>query len=159
MAGGVNGADVSLVAVAEAEYEDFFAMLEAYDRELQAYETVQPDNEVEFATYRQAILDDMEGRELLWIVKGEDRAGFVMTRSSTDWPDGDPIMSIAEFYVVPHRRRNGVGRAAVEALLAEHRDRGTFLVQASIMRENKAARDFWARLGFEVQFLQTSRRP
>lgn len=150
---------VSLTPVAEAEYEEFFAMLEVYDRELQAYETVRPDNEVEFATYRQAILDDMEGRELLWIVEGDDRAGFAMTRTSTDWPDGDPIMSIAEFYVVPHRRRSGVGRAAVEELLADHRRRGTFLVQASIMRENKAARDFWARLGFEVQFLQTSRRP
>ncbi len=151
---------VSLVPVAESEYDDFFAMLELYDRELQAYETVQPDHEVEFATYRQAILDDMEGRELLWIVEDDDRAGFAMTRTSADWPDGrDQIMSIQEFYVAPRRRRSGVGRAAVGELLAEHRRRGTFLVQASIMRENMAARDFWARLGFEVQFLQTSRRP
>jgi ribosomal protein S18 acetylase RimI-like enzyme len=155
----MNASPVALVAIAEADYDDFFAMLEVYDRELQAYETVEPNHEVEFATYRQAILDDMEGRELLWIMRGDDRAGFVMTRTSEDWPEGDPIMSISEFYVVPHRRRNGVGRAAVERLLADHRDRGTFLVQASIMRENKAARDFWATLGFDVQFLQTSRKP
>ncbi|HJM74699.1 MAG TPA: GNAT family N-acetyltransferase [Dehalococcoidia bacterium] len=154
----MNASPVVLVAVSEAEYEDFFAMLEVYDQELQAYETV-PGNEVEFAIYRQTILDDMEGRELLWVMLGDDRVGFVMTRSSKDWPEGDTIMSIVEFYVVPHRRRGGVGRAAVEALLADHRDRGTFVVQASIMRENKAARDFWATLGFEVQFLQTSRRP
>jgi len=150
---------IELVAVAEAEYDDFFAMLEVYDHELQAYETVEPAHEPDFATYRQAILDDMEGRELLWIMRGDDRVGFVMTRTTEDWPEGDPIMSISEFYDVPHRRRGGVGRLAVERLLADHRDRGTFLVQASIMRENKAASDFWASLGFEVQFLQTSRRP
>ncbi len=151
---------VTLVPVTEAEYDDFFAMLEVYDSELEAYETVKPDHEVEFAVYRQSILDDMEGRELLWIVEGDDRAGFAMTRTSADWPDErSQIMSIAEFYIVPHRRRSGVGRAAVEQLLADHRRRSTFLVQASIMRENAAAREFWERLGFELQFLQTSRRP
>ncbi len=156
----MNTATVSLVPVDEAEYDDFFAMFEVYDAELQPFEAVQPQQDFSIDAYRRAVLADMDGRELLWIVAGERRTGFVMTRTTPDWPDGrDQIASIAEFYVVPDQRRQGVGRAAVEALMAEHRRRGTALVQAAVLRENTPALAFWNSVGFEVQFLQTSRRP
>jgi hypothetical protein len=47
----------------------------------------------------------------------------------------------------------------VEALLAEHRRRGTALVEAGILSGNQPARAFWAALGFELRSLQTARRP
>lgn len=52
-----------------------------------------------------------------------------------------------------------MGTEAVETLLAEHRDRGTHLVEADIMRLNEPAKAFWYGLGFELQFLQTARKP
>ena len=95
-----------------------------------------------------------------WIVADGQRAGFIVVRTLLDWPDETRhIASIAEFYVLPRFRRAGVGTDAVEALLAEHRRRGTDEVEADILRDNEPARAFWARMGFEVQLYQTSRRP
>ena len=149
---------VTLVPVEEAEYDDFFGMMGPYHEELDVYAIEkEPWDE---ARKRSSTLNDMEGRELLWIMHGRTRAGFAVVRTFDDWADETrQIASIAEFYVLPDQRRQRVGRAAVEALLAEHRRRGTALVEASIIRDNQPAIDFWAAMGFEVEFLQTSRRP
>ena len=150
---------VSLTPVQEREYDDFFEMVELYDRELEPYEP-RSEDAVSMEHYRRAILSDTEGRELLWIVADGRRAGFTIVRTQPDWPDRSRrIASIAEFYVVPAQRLAGIGRAAVEALLAEHRRRGTALVQAAILRDNEPAKAFWAALGFEVEMLQSARRP
>ena len=102
----------------------------------------------------------MEGRELLWMVADGQRAGLAMVRVFPDFPDElRDVASIAEFYVAPEFRRRGVGRAGIEAILAEHRARGTFEVQADILRENGPALAFWQRMGFEVRSFQTARRP
>lgn len=152
---------VALVPVAKREYDDFFAMFEHYHRELDRYDTDAWDGDaLRFDRYRRAMLDDMHGRELLWIVEGGERAGFAVVRTLPDWPDETRMVaSIAEFYVVPDQRRRGIGRAAVEELLAEHRRRGTALVEADILRDNEPAKAFWASLGFEVQSIATARRP
>ena len=110
--------------------------------------------------YRAAVLDDLEGREQLWIRADGERAGFAVVRTLPDWPREDrDVAEIAEFYVEPAFRRRGVGQAAVTALLAEHRRRGTHLVEASILRDNDAAHAFWAALGFETRSTVTRRRP
>ena len=151
--------NVTLAPLAGDERDQFFAMFERYHRELDRYDPMGPDpNTVD--DYRRATLADMEGRELLWIVGGGEHAGLAEVRTLPDWPDNTrQIASILEFYVAPERRRRGVGRAAVKALLAEHRRRGTALVEAAILRDNEPAKAFWASLGFEVQSLQTARRP
>ncbi len=150
---------VELPAVASPEHDDFFSMLDVYLRELDPYDPLGPDRH-SIEQYRRAILADMEGRELLWIVADGERVGLAMVRTMDDWPDATShVAEIAEFYVAPSHRRRGIGRAAVGSLLAEHRRRGTALVEASILRDNEAAVAFWAGLGFEVQSLQTARRP
>ena len=68
-------------------------------------------------------------------------------------------ISIGEFYVLPAFRRQGVGAAAVRAILDDHHARGTYEVEAGILRDNFLARAFWARMGFELRFYQTARRP
>lgn len=152
--------NVVLVDVRTDEYDDFFAMYRPYVLELDPYDPAGPAPPGYLEQYRRAVLDDMEGRELQWIVADEERAGFIVVRTLLDWPDETrSIASIAEFYVLPRFRRSGVGTAAVEALLAEHRRRGTDEVEADILRDNEPARAFWARMGFEVQLLQTSRKP
>ncbi len=150
---------VELPTVASPEYDDFFSMLEVYFRELDPYDPLGPDRH-SIEQYRRAILGDTEGRELLWIVADGERVGLAMVRIMDDWPDATSLVAeIAEFYVVPSHRRRGIGRAAVESLLAEHRRRGTALVEAGILRDNEGALAFWAGLGFVVQSLQTARRP
>jgi GNAT superfamily N-acetyltransferase len=154
----MTGPQTAIVAIAESEYDDFFAMAGPYHDELEPYVT--DDVPWDPDRWRSAVLSDMEGRELLWIVADGTHAGFAVVRTNADWPNDErAIASITEFYVLPEQRRRGVGRAAIEALLAEHRRRGTALVEAAILALNEPAREFWAGLGFEVEFLQTSRKP
>ena len=152
--------DVALVPVGEREYGDYFTLMREYMRELDAYDPAGAESDADFERRRERTLDDMEDRELLWIVADGERAGLLMVRSDPRWVNPDEtVASISEFYVLPGFRRRGVGTAAVEALLAEHRARGTAEMQADILRDNEPARAFWARMGFELQMYLTARRP
>src|SRR5690606_25466694 len=125
--------DVTLRPVPESEYDEYFGHFPAYHAELDPFDPRGEHYDVQRGV--EAVLDDMDGRELLWIEADGRRAGFVMVRLDSDWPESErTIASIAEFYVFPGFRRSGVGTAAVEALLAEHRARGTYLVEAAILR-------------------------
>ncbi len=151
---------VALRPIAEDEYDDFRELLLDYYDEMAEYDLDAEDAEDHLERSLPAMLDDMDGREFIWIESDGERAGFIIIRTQSDWPPDDRmIASIAEFYVDPDFRRAGVGTAAVELLLAEHRDRGTYLVEADIMRLNEPAKAFWYGLGFELQFLQTARKP
>lgn len=151
---------VTLDPVPPDDHDPFFAMFDTYHRELDAFDPHAAEGGWDPVRGRAAILEDMDDRELFWILDGPERAGFIMTRTLPDWPDESrEVCSIAEFYVVPSVRRRGVGRAAVVALLVEHRRRGTFEVEAGILPDNAPARAFWASLGFEVRSIVTARRP
>ena len=152
--------NVELVPVREDEYDAYFAMMRPYMRELDAFDPAGAESDADFANRRRRTLEDMDDRELLWIVADGERAGLLMVRGEERWlhPE-ESVASIAEFYVLPAFRRRGIGRAAVEALLAEHRRRGTAEVQADILRDNAAAQAFWASLGFETIMILTGRRP
>jgi ribosomal protein S18 acetylase RimI-like enzyme len=106
------------------------------------------------------MLIGMEDEEWLWIVLDGEHVGFVMSRLYYDQPlPGEQTTEILECYVEPARRRGGVGRAAIEALLAREREHGTALVEAGVLRDNAEALAFWEALGFEVRSLRTARRP
>ena len=153
---------VRLVPVALDERDAFFAAYEAYSRELEPFDPAHEPTDV--AAYREAVEDALSypdsGRELNWIVTDEARAGFVVLRRLPDWLDPDRmITTIAEFCVFAPHRRGGLGRAAVLAILAQERARGTYEVEAGILRDNEAAHAFWGALGFEVRQVHTARRP
>lgn len=149
---------VALMPVTADEYDAFFAMLATYHAELDQYDPQAADWDAE--AHRRAVLDDLEGREILWVLAEGERAGFLMVRVLPDWPDESrEVASIAEFYVAPVFRRRGVARAAIEALLADHRARGTFEVEAGILVHNEPARAFWAAMGFEARNVVTARKP
>lgn len=156
---------VELRGIARDELDDLFAMMGPYIEELDAFDPLEPAGPEYVSALRERYEADLDGddgaeRELFWILDGGERAGFLLSRRYAEWPGGEREMaSVSEFYVTPPHRRRGVGRAAVDAWLALHRERGTWLVEADVMRENQAARAFWASLGFEVQMLQTARRP
>ena len=55
---------------------------------------------------------------------------------------------IAEFTVVPERRRSGLGRAAVEALAERARAAGAAHLLAKVHPDNTRALSFWLAAGF-----------
>jgi GNAT superfamily N-acetyltransferase len=55
---------------------------------------------------------------------------------------------IAEFTVVPGRRRDGIGRAAVEVLARLARDAGATHLLAKVHPDNADALPFWLAAGF-----------
>lgn len=153
---------VRLIPIALGERDAFFAAYEAYSQELEPYDPAHEPTDV--AAYRAAVEDDLSfedsGRELSWILVGGERVGFVVLRHLPDWLDPERLITtIAEFCVFAGHRRGGVGRAAVLAILAEERRRGTYEVEAGILRDNAAAHAFWGALGFEVRQVVTARRP
>lgn len=54
----------------------------------------------------------------------------------------------AEFSIVPEQRRNGVGRAAVEAVAARARAAAAGHLEAKVHPDNLEALPFWLALGF-----------
>ena len=151
---------IALVPVATAERPELRAMMRDYFVELATYEPEAEDPDELLERSWPEMLADMLGRELQWIVADDQRAGFLIVRTLPDWPHTERLIaSIVEFYVAPEFRRGGIGTAAVETLLAEHRDRGSYFVEADILIANEPAKAFWERLGFGVQFLQTGRKP
>jgi ribosomal protein S18 acetylase RimI-like enzyme len=150
---------VTLAPVAPSEYDAYFVMLTEYARELDQYDTEATEDPWDADLHREAVMDYMDGRELLWIDANGERAGLAMVRVYPDFPDDTrDVADIAEFTVLPAYRGRGIGSAAVEAILADHRARGTYSVDASVLRDNPALA-FWERLGFVVRSVNTSRRP
>lgn len=57
---------------------------------------------------------------------------------------------IAEFSVLPDKRRRGVGRAAVEELARHARTESVRHLEANVYPHNRGALAFWRATGFEV---------
>jgi ribosomal protein S18 acetylase RimI-like enzyme len=55
---------------------------------------------------------------------------------------------LAELYVVPHRRGEGLGRALMEAVVTEARDRGADSIDIGVDEPDVAARHLYESLGF-----------
>jgi len=58
--------------------------------------------------------------------------------------------SIAEFYVVPGKRRAGVGREAVELVAGHARAAGAAHLEAKVHPANREALPFWVGVGFRA---------
>ena len=151
---------VTIEAVALADYDAFFAMLRDYMTEMDGYDPTTAESPYDVERYIAAMLEDMEGRDFLWILDDGARAGMAIVRTLPDFPDDRrTVATISEFSVLPAFRRRGIGAAAVQAILDDHRARGTYEVEAGILRDNLPAQAFWERMGFDLRFYQTARRP
>jgi ribosomal protein S18 acetylase RimI-like enzyme len=60
----------------------------------------------------------------------------------------DDSWDVAEFSVVPEVRRNGIGRAAVDALAELARAAGASRLEAKVHPDNLEALPFWLAVGF-----------
>lgn len=77
---------------------------------------------------------------------GPDGVAVLRFRLSI-WSPGSECY-LAELYVVPARRRQGLGRALMQAALAEARARGTDTMDIGVDEPDVAARRLYESLGF-----------
>lgn len=137
---------VILVPILDCELDSLFAMFADYWAEL---DTADPLTPLPYGVpeYRSALLDDREGRELLWIVVDKERVGFAFTHIGEDWPDDTLVAEVSEFYILPESRHAGIGRTAVAALAERCRTAGATRLEAEVLTGNVAALAFWHLCG------------
>jgi len=138
---------VSLLSIHPTEYDDFFIQYSKYSDELEPHKARR--NQKEMVLYREAVIEELgEGsnRELFWIMEGDLRAGFVMTRCFPDWPDESILIgSISEFYIF-------------SIAITNVHLKGAEVIEADVLYSNEHALTFWKSLGFNIEFFGTSRR-
>jgi ribosomal protein S18 acetylase RimI-like enzyme len=79
---------------------------------------------------------------------GDGPDGLVVLRYwPSIWTEGLECY-LAELYVVPDRRGEGLGRALMEAALADARERGADYIQLGTSEDDVAARALYEKLGF-----------
>jgi ribosomal protein S18 acetylase RimI-like enzyme len=153
-----NPPALALVPVDDADFDALFAMFEVYCVEVEAFDEIAGPT-LSSDERRADLLEGAEDELWEWIQVDGERAGFLMSKVYEDDPlPAERTAEILECYVTPEHRRSGVGRAAVEAWLAEERAAGTSLVEAGVLRDNEAARAFWAAMGFLERSVQLARR-
>ena len=91
-----------------------------------------------------SVAGELENPLSLWLVamEGESLAGYVGSQTVMDETD---MMNLA---VAPQFRRQGVGEALVNALVAALKDLGSRCLTLEVRDSNEAARALYAKLGF-----------
>jgi ribosomal protein S18 acetylase RimI-like enzyme len=86
--------------------------------------------------------------DTLVLLAGDAPDGLAVLRfRAAIWSDGQECY-LAELYVAPARRGQGLGRALMEAALREARDRGADTMDIGVDEPDLAARRLYESLGF-----------
>ena len=153
-----NAPVVRLVPVRDDELDELLEVFEAYCDEIEPHDPFAGPRTSEERS--DAFLESREDEDWDWIEADGERVGFLMAIVYEDDPEpGDRTAEVTECYVAPSARRRGVARGAIERWLAREREAGTTLVEAGVLRDNEAARAFWAALGFAERSVHMTRRP
>jgi ribosomal protein S18 acetylase RimI-like enzyme len=116
-------------------------LLHAFNREFD-----EPTLPVETLTQRIAHL--LGGGDTLVLLIGDGPDGLAVLRfREAIWSHGLECY-LAELYVLPARRGNGLGRALMEAALREARNRGADTMEIGVDEPDLAARNLYESLGF-----------
>ena len=90
----------------------------------------------------------LAGGDTFVLLAGDGPDGVAVLRCRPAiWSDGLECY-LAELYVVPHRRRTGIGRALMHAALHEARQRGADTMEIGVDEPDQAARSLYESLGF-----------
>jgi ribosomal protein S18 acetylase RimI-like enzyme len=100
------------------------------------------------ANLAERITDLLVGGDTVVLLVGDGPDGLAVLRFRTAiWTAGLECY-LAELYVLPARRGQGLGRALVEAALREARDRGADTMDIGVDEPDLAARRLYESLGF-----------
>ena len=90
----------------------------------------------------------LDGGDTFVLLAGDGPAGLAVLRlRAAIWSTGLECY-LAELYVTPERRGQGLGRALMEAALREARDRGADTMDIGVDEPDLAARRLYESLGF-----------
>jgi ribosomal protein S18 acetylase RimI-like enzyme len=90
----------------------------------------------------------LDGGDTLVLLAGDGPDGLAVLRFRTAiWSPGLECY-LAELYVAPARRGQGLGRALMEAAIREARDRGADTMDIGVDEPDLAARRLYESLGF-----------
>ncbi len=90
----------------------------------------------------------LEGGDTLVLLAGDGPDGVAVLRFRLSiWSTGSEAY-LAELYVTPERRGQGVGRALMDAALARARERGADTMEIGVDEPDRAARNLYESLGF-----------
>lgn len=90
----------------------------------------------------------LAGDETAVLLAGEGPDGLAVLRFRPSlWSEGLEC-HLAELYVVPDRRGGGLGRALMEAVLAEAKSRGADHIDLGTSEDDTVARSLYERFGF-----------
>ncbi len=112
---------------------------------------------------RQTYLDVLEEGGALFFAEDDDGkpVGLALCEreegGSPTWAWPKDFFAIIDFIVLPDERGQGVGKALMDAVEAEARERGVAALDLMVLETNDVARRFYERYGFEAQ-LRTYRK-
>jgi len=136
--------DVDMPVVRRAEVEDasiVAQLLYIFNREFD-----EPTPPVAELTGRITHLLEVGDTVVLLVGDGPDGLAVLRFRDAI-WSSGRECY-LAELYVTPARRGNGLGRALMRAALREARDRGADTMDIGVDEPDLAARHLYESLGF-----------
>lgn len=122
--------------------------------------------EIDFATWSQAVspapvptretrtsfFDDRTSRENYLVAEVDGKvSGYVLVHQNIPVGSHRHVLSINGLAVDPAAQGRGVGRALVEAAVAEAGKRGATKVSLRVLGENPGARRLYERCGFVVE--------
>jgi ribosomal protein S18 acetylase RimI-like enzyme len=94
------------------------------------------------------IVELITGGETVVLLVGDDPDGVAVLRfRPAIWSNGFECY-LAELYIRPQRRGQGIGRALMEAALSEAQDRGADTMEIAVDEPDLAARRLYESLGF-----------
>jgi ribosomal protein S18 acetylase RimI-like enzyme len=136
-------------------FRDFLAARIAGAEDLDSAAQLLYDFNIEFGepTPPPAVLADrlrqlIEGGDTTVLVVGDSPLGVAVLRSrAAIWSSGMECY-LAELYVAPSHRRQGLGRALMEAAIHEARERGAETMDIGVDEPDTAARRLYELLGF-----------
>ena len=90
----------------------------------------------------------LEGGDTAVLIVGDGPDGLAVLRfRAAIWSSAQECY-LAELYVVPSRRRQGLGRALMEAAIIQARQRGADTMDIGVDEPDTAARQLYESLGF-----------
>ena len=133
-----------MAAVRRAEPEDaaeVARLLDAFNRE---YDEPTPGIEVLAARAAAMIADG----EIVVLLAGDGPDGLAQVQFRSSIWAGAPDAYLAELYVAPPRRGEGLGRALLEAAIGVAREAGAQVIDLNTSEDDTAALGLYASTGF-----------